>query len=149
MVDSSFEYTAWNNGNDVQSIKADTIASAIKIGAPVSWRKSMRGLRALDGVVTQVTDNEIMDAKAQVDASGIGAEPASCATVAGLKRLVQEGVITTADTVVGVLTGNLLKDPDVVVGYHTNTLDGIDSMRANAPAKTAADIESIRKLIHR
>ena len=141
-------YTAWTKGSDVQPIMADTIATAIKIGAPVSWRKSMRGLRALEGVVTQVSDNEIMDAKAQVDASGIGAEPASCATVAGLKRLIKEGVIAKNETVVGVLTGNLLKDPDVVVGYHTNTLEGIESARANAPAKAPADVEAIRRLIN-
>ena len=107
----------------------------------------MRGLRALNGVVTQVSDNEIMDAKAQIDAAGIGAEPASCATVAGLKRLLKEGVIAKHENVVGVLTGNLLKDPDIVVGYHTNTLDGITSNRANAPAKAPADVDAIRKLI--
>ena len=140
-------YAAWSSGNAVAPMTADTIATAIKIGAPVSWRKSLRGIRALDGVVTQVSDNEIMDAKAQVDASGIGAEPASCATVAGLKRLLKEGVISKDETIVGVLTGNLLKDPDVVVGYHTSALDGIDSARANAPAKAPADVDAIRKLI--
>jgi len=140
-------YEAWTSGNPVQPMTADTIATAIKIGAPISWRKSMRGIRALDGVVTQVNDDQIMDAKAQVDASGIGAEPASCATFAGLKRLVAEGVIGKNETVVGVLTGNLLKDPDVVVGYHTSTLDGIESARANAPVKAPADIEAIRQLI--
>jgi threonine synthase len=140
-------YRAWQSGEDVRPMKADTIATAIKIGAPISWRKSMRGLRALDGVVTQVTDNQIMDAKAQVDAAGIGAEPASCATVAGLKQLVAEGVIEANAHVVGVLTGNLLKDPDVVVGYHTGTLEGIESDRANAPVSAPADVEAIRALL--
>jgi threonine synthase len=140
-------YTAWSQHRDVVPIKADTIATAIKIGAPISWRKSLRGLRALDGVVAQVTDNEIMDAKAIVDASGIGAEPASCATVAGLQKLIQEGVIHPNERVVGVLTGNLLKDPDVVVGYHTGTLEGIDIHRANGPVVAPADIESIRALL--
>ena len=127
-------YRAWSTGTDVRPISADTIASAIKIGSPVSWRKSMRGLRALDGVVTEVDDNQIMDAKAWVDAAGIGAEPASCATLAGLKRLIDEGVIARGSTVAGVLTGHLLKDPDVVVGYHTGSLDGIEIHRANAPS---------------
>jgi threonine synthase len=140
-------YQAWKSGQDVTPMRADTIATAIKIGAPISWRKSMRGLRALDGVVTEVTDNQIMDAKAQVDAAGIGAEPASCATVAGLKRLMDEGVIEANAHVVGVLTGNLLKDPDVVVGYHTGTLNGIDSDRANAPVSAPADIDAIRALL--
>jgi threonine synthase len=140
-------YTAWTEKADVVPMRADTIATAIKIGAPISWRKSMRGLRALDGVVTQVTDNEIMDAKAIVDASGIGAEPASCATVAGLRKLVQEGVIRSDERVVGVLTGHLLKDPDVVVGYHTGKLDGIEIHRANGPVVAPADIDAIRVLL--
>ena len=140
-------YTAWTSGEALQPVRADTIATAIKIGAPVSWRKSMRGLTALDGVVTEVTDDEIMDAKATVDAAGIGAEPASCATVAGLKRLVSEGVIAADARVVGVLTGHLLKDPDVVVGYHTGELDGIHVRRANAPVSAEANIEAIRAIL--
>jgi len=140
-------YRAWTQDRDVEPITAATIATAIKIGAPVSWRKSVRGLRALDGVVTEVNDNEIMDAKALVDASGIGAEPASCATLAGLKRLVHEGVIDRDARVVGVLTGHLLKDPDVVVGYHTGSLDGIDTHRANAPVQAPADVDAIREIL--
>ena len=140
-------YKAWTSGTDCAPMKADTIATAIKIGAPVSWRKSMRGLKALDGVVTQVTDDEIMDAKAIVDAAGIGAEPASCATVAGLKRLVAEGVIPSDAHVVGILTGHLLKDPDVVVGYHTGKLEGIHAHHANAPIQAPADVEAIRAIL--
>jgi len=140
-------YRAWSTGTDVTPISADTIASAIKIGSPVSWRKSMRGLRALDGVVTEVDDNEIMDAKAWVDAAGIGAEPASCATLAGLKRLMEEGTIARGSAVAGVLTGHLLKDPDVVVGYHTGSLDGIEILRANAPIQAPADLQAIREIL--
>ena len=107
----------------------------------------MRGLRALDGVVTEVDDNQIMDAKAWVDAAGIGAEPASCATLAGLKRLMDEGVIARGCTVAGVLTGHLLKDPDVVVGYHTGSLDGIEIHRATAPIQAPADLQAIRDIL--
>jgi len=140
-------YRAWTSGNELQTMTADTIATAIKIGAPLSWRKSMRGLKALDGVVTEVTDNEIMDAKAIVDGAGIGAEPASCASVAGLRRLVSEGVIAPDSHVVGVLTGHMLKDADVVVGYHTGSLKGIDTARANAPIQAKADVEAIRAIL--
>jgi threonine synthase len=140
-------YTAWSTGQPVRPVRADTIATAIKIGAPISWRKSLRGLRTLDGVVTEVTDQEIMDAKALVDASGIGAEPASCATVAGLRRLVSEGVIPSNASVVGILTGHLLKDPDVVVGYHKSRLDGITSTHANPPLQCAADLDAIKALL--
>ena len=88
-----------------------------------------------------------MDAKARVDAAGIGAEPASCATVAGLQRLVSEGIIASDAHVVGILTGNLLKDPDVVVGYHTGSLEGIQIQRANAPLVAPADVDAIRALL--
>ena len=107
----------------------------------------MRGLHALKGVVTEVSDDQIMDAKAIVDAAGIGAEPASCATVAGIRRLVSEGVIKSDETVVGILTGHLLKDPKVVVNYHMNELSNINSKRANAPIRTSADIDEIRRII--
>jgi len=94
-----------------------------------------------------VSDDQIMDAKALIDAAGIGAEPASCATVAGIRRLVDEGVIEADERVVGILTGNLLKDPDVVVNYHAGELQGIESRRANAPISSSADIEEIRRII--
>jgi len=140
-------YTAWLGGEDVEPVKADTIATAIKIGNPVSWRKSMRGITALNGVVTEVTDDQIMDAKALVDAAGIGAEPASCATVAGIRRLVGEGVIGSDERVVGILTGNVLKDPDVVVNYHAGELEGIESRRVNSPISARADLDEIRRII--
>ena len=136
-------YTAFRTGQPVQPVEADTIATAIRIGNPVSWKKSLRGIEALDGIVEQVTDQEILDAKAQVDAAGIGAEPASCATVAGLRKLVASGTIDPDSRVCGVLTGHLLKDPDVVVGYHTGTLDGIDSNHANPPLSVPDDLDAI------
>ena len=88
-----------------------------------------------------------MDAKALVDAAGIGAEPASCATVAGAARLVAEGVIRPGDTVCGILTGNLLKDPDAVVGYHQGTLEGISPRHANRPVRAPADLDALIALL--
>ena len=88
-----------------------------------------------------------MDAKALVDAAGIGAEPASCATVAGIRRLVQEGVIGSDERVVGILTGNVLKDPDIVVNYHAGELEGIEARRVNAPISARADLDEIRRII--
>ncbi|TNE89779.1 MAG: threonine synthase [Deltaproteobacteria bacterium] len=125
-------------------VAAKTLATAIQIGNPVSWEKSWRGIRQLDGVVAQVSDQEILDAKAQVDAQGIGAEPASCATVAGIKKLVAEGVIAPDAHVVGILTGHLLKDPDIVVGYHQSTLEGFDSPYANAPTRIGATLADVK-----
>jgi threonine synthase len=140
-------YTAWTTGEDVFPMKADTLATAIKIGAPVSWRKSLRGLARTRGVVTEVTDQQILDAKAFVDAAGIGAEPASCATVAGLKRLVAEGVIRADERVVGVLTGHLLKDPDLVVGYHQGTLEGFTLSYRNAPVRIEPTLDAVRRAL--
>lgn len=136
-------YTAFSDGGDVRSMSANTLATAIQIGNPVSWRKSMRGVKATNGVVTQVSDQQILDAKAQVDRSGIGAEPASCATVAGLKRLVEEGVIGRDETVCGVLTGHVLKDPGIVVDYHRCQLDGIESTYPNQARSADATLESV------
>lgn len=143
-------YTAFMEGAPLRPVRAETVATAIQIGDPISWRKSLRGLRALDGVVTQVDDHAILDAKAVVDASGVGAEPASCATVAGVRRLVAEGVIRSTDEVVCILTGNLLKDPDVVVRYHRGELPGADPTRMNAPVRCQATVDAVRRaLAHR
>jgi len=103
-----------------------TLASAIKIGAPVSWRKALRAVHETGGSVLTVTEQEIADAKAMIGRDGIGCEPASATTVAGMRKLVADGVIKADETVVGVLTGHLLKDTDYVMGYHGNTLVGPD-----------------------
>ena len=142
--------TAWREGRDVEPlVGARTLATAIKIGAPVSWKKSLRGLAAVDGVVEDVTDQEIIDAKVRVDACGVGAEPASCATVAGLRKLVARGIVDPGASICGILTGHVLKDPDVVVRYHSGTLDEIESTSANAPIRVAADLDAILEAIER
>jgi threonine synthase len=141
-------YTAFHEDRDLVPVrKAETIATAIKIGNPLSWRKSLRGIRQTNGVVEQVSDQEIMDAKAHVDAAGMGAEPASCAGVAGAKKLVEQGVIRSDEQVVTILTGHLLKDPDAVVRYHSGQLDGIQSNFQNAPISTKSDLESVLRAI--
>ena len=124
-----------------------TLATAIKIGNPVSWRKSLRGIRQTDGVVEQVSDQEIFDAKAHVDAAGIGAEPASCASVAGTKKLVEQGVIGSGETVCCILTGHLLKDPDAAIGYHRGELEGIESRFANTPVSVPARLDDVLRAI--
>ena len=98
--------------------RASTIASAIEINRPVNLQKCLRALEWCDGVVREVTDQEILDAKAQVGAGGMGCEPASAASVAGAKRLVAEGVIRPDERVVCILTGHQLKDPTATVAYH-------------------------------
>lgn len=136
----------WKNHTPYAAVKnPETIATAIKIGNPVSWEKSIRGLQWCNGVVESVTEQEIMDAKAWVDLAGIGAEPASCCSVAGAKKLVDAGVIDPEATVVGILTGNVLKDPDAVIGYHKDELSayGIRGTFANKPLVIDPTVEAV------
>jgi threonine synthase len=100
----------------------ETLATAIRIGDPVSWPKALNEIRCSNGVVEKVTEQEIADAKAQIGLSGIGCEPASAATLAGIRKLRAAGTIAAGDDVVAVLTGNLLKDPDYIYRYHTGEL---------------------------
>lgn len=128
-------------------VRADTIATAIRIGNPANYPKAKRALAWTDGVVTAVDDQAIMDAKAQIDAAGIGCEPASAATVAGIRRLVDEGTIAPDADVTAVLTGHLLKDPDAVLNYHSDTLDGMTATFANTMHTIAPTLDALRALL--
>jgi threonine synthase len=99
-----------------------TLATAIKIGAPVSWKKASRAVRETGGQVITVSEQDIADAKAMIGRDGVGCEPASATTVAGIRKLVSDGLIKKDDSVVAVLTGHLLKDTDYVIKYHSHTL---------------------------
>lgn len=118
--------------------KADTIASAIEINRPVNLKKCLRALALCDGVVRQVSDQEILDAKAQVGAGGIGCEPASGASVAGARLLRREGVIGAGDRVVCILTGHVLKDPTATVAYHSTDQDLFNRVLGSRGVKTAS-----------
>lgn len=142
-------YTAFHQRRALVPVAAETLATAIRIGNPVSWQRSLRGLARVDGVVEQVTDQEIMDAKAAVDAAGIGAEPASCASVAGLQKLLKAKIIEPGARVCAVLTGHLLKDPGAVVDYHLGKLSGIESEagQRHAPVQVEGTIEAVRRAL--
>lgn len=99
-----------------------TLASAIKIGAPVSWKKASTAVNDTGGRVITVTEQEIADAKAMIGRDGIGCEPASATTVAGIRKLVKENQIKPDESVVAILTGHLLKDTDYVIKYHEQRL---------------------------
>ncbi|MGZ8796897.1 MAG: threonine synthase, partial [Thermoanaerobaculia bacterium] len=99
-------------------ITAETIASAIRIGDPVSYDRAVAAIRYTGGVVEEVTDAQIMSAKREIDAMGIGCEPASAATLAGVRKLRASGVMRKEDRVVSVLTGHLLKDTDAIMKSH-------------------------------
>lgn len=135
---------------------AFTMATAIKIGNPVSWPKAMRALRWSGGEVESVTEQEIADAKAVIGKDGIGCEPASAVTLAGIKKLVAAGTINPDEDVLALLTGHVLKDPDYTVNYHRSSLSYPDkngnkvelqSNYANAFTQVPADHEAILKAL--
>jgi len=139
-----------------------TLATAIKIGAPVSWKKALRAVLRSGGKVIAVSEQEIADAKAMIGRDGIGCEPGSATTVAGIKKLVAAGHIRADENVIAVLTGHMLKDPDYVSQYHRGTLgldsggtDGsapsrpIDGAFQNSPERVAANKGAILATLER
>jgi len=160
----------WNDGNvddtiideyyaelDKKGIRAVTLASAIEINRPVNLKKALRTLAVTSGVVREVTDEQIVDAKAMIGRAGIGCEPASAASVAGARKLREEGVIAADDTVVCVLTGHQLKDPNVTVNYHSAQGEAFraafdkygvkNAAFRNAPIKTRNDLNDILAVV--
>jgi len=147
---------AWNNGKVEQTIIDDyyadltardfsphTCASAIEISRPVNLKKCLRTIDICNGVVRAVTDEEICDAKAIIGKYGLGCEPASAATIAGLKHLRSEGVIEANERVACVLTGHPLKDPNVTVNYHKEK----QGKFSNPPIEAPNELNEIIKLI--
>lgn len=145
-------YKMWTQHTPFEAVKnPETIATAIKIGNPISWEKSLRAVKWSGGTVEEVTEQEIMDAKAKLDAAGIGAEPASCCSLAGAKKLADKGIIQPDEKVVGILTGNLLKDPDAVIGYHQDQLreKHIIGTYGNKPMLIPPTVEAVKQALHR
>jgi len=141
-------YRSYQNGlKSLEPVHAETIATAIKIGNPVNYRKAVRALHWTDGVVEEVSDQEIMDAKAQIDRTGIGCEPASACSVVGVRKLVEKGVIGRNETVVGILTGHVLKDADAVINYHSNQLDGIEAHYPNHLHQSEATVAALSEIL--
>jgi threonine synthase len=130
----------------------ETLATAIKIGDPVSWPKALKEVEESGGIVEKVSEQEIADAKAVIGKCGIGCEPASAATLAGIRKLTAAGTMRHDADVVAVLTGNLLKDPDYIYRYHTGQLDAPNGVRiqstfANGPVVVPNDPEKIAALL--
>ena len=146
-------YQLLQEGGDYRSVpEPETLATAIRIGDPVSWPKALREIRKLNGVVESVSEQEIADAKAQIGRAGIGCEPASAATLAGIRKLTAAGVISHDADVVAVLTGNLLKDPDYIFRYHTGQLTAPDKSKirpvfGNQPVLVPNDPGRIEELL--
>jgi threonine synthase len=125
-----------NCGKELIAVQAETLASAIRIGSPASWKKAVRVLEATGGTVEDVSDVEIAVAKAEIGGDGIGCEPASAVTLAGLKKLMKREFVRPHETVVLALTGHLLKDPDFTLRFHRDELFKITNQRERAILKT-------------
>jgi threonine synthase len=111
-----------HGGAQLIPMEADTLATAIRIGNPASWKKALRVVRATEGAVEQVSEVEIALAKAEIGSDGIGCEPASAVTLAGLKKLVKQGFAKPNQSVVLILTGHVLKDPEFTLKFHRGDL---------------------------
>ena len=127
-------------GKRLVSVQAETRATAVRIGNPASWKKAVHVLEATGGACEQVTEIEIAQAKAEIGAEGIGCEPASAVTLAGLKKLVKQGFVKPEESVVLVLTGNLLKDPDFTMGFHRG-----DLFQGSTDEAASAGLNSLRR----
>jgi threonine synthase len=135
---------------------ADTLATAIRIGNPASWKKAVRVLQATGGACEEVSEAEIALAKAEIGSDGIGCEPASAVTLAGLKKLVRSGFVKQHDTTVLVLTGHVLKDPDFTIAFHKGELfegtergeqTAILKAEQRAPIVLDANVDAVQRVL--
>ena len=146
-------YDLANQGGDFRPVeKPETLATAIRIGDPVSWPKALHEVRESNGVVEKVSELEIADAKAIIGRCGIGCEPASAATLAGIRKLIENRLMDRAADVVAVLTGNVLKDPDYIYRYHTGKLEDpagrpIEARFGNQPIVVPNDAGRIEQIL--
>src|SRR5580698_1576220 len=148
-----YEFSQRDGQGDFKPVaKPETLATAIRIGDPVSWPKAWHEVQTTHGVVEKVTEQQIADAKAQIGLCGIGCEPASAATLAGIRKLTAAGIIAPDADVVAGLTGNVLKDTDYIYRYHTNKLEAPDGRKiastfGNQPIVVPNDLERIANAI--
>jgi threonine synthase len=139
---------SFNSGFDsFAPVTAETVASAIKIGNPASFPRAKRSIAMTDGWVTTVDDDEIMDAKAAIDRTGIGCEPASAASLAGLRRLVRDGIVQPDATAIALLTGHVLKDVESIMSYHLTDVDGAPHEGSNRPLRVAAEFSALERAL--
>ena len=127
------------------AVRAETVATAIRIGNPASFERAVTSIRETDGVVLALSDAEILEAKAAVDRCGIGCEPASAAAVAGVRDLVRRGMMAPDAHAVAVLTGHILKDPGILLTYHRDT--DPPPAGANRPIEIAPELSAIERVL--
>ncbi len=129
-----------------QPVEAHTVASAIAIGDPISYPRARRVIQRTEGIVLAVSDAALLASKAQIDRAGIGCEPASAATLAGLRALIADGLLSPKASVLAILTGNLMKDAEVIAAYHQPDPQG-ERPGANPPVTIDPTIEAVRAIL--
>jgi len=133
---------------EVEPISATTtLASAIQIGAPVSSKRALRAIEALDGLVEQASEQELADAAARADLSGAFACPHTGVALAALEKLAARGVVRRDDRVVVISTAHGLKFSDFKVGYHEGTLPGLRPALRNPPVKLPATLAAVQEAV--
>jgi threonine synthase len=146
-----------NAGEKLIPVHAETMATAIRIGNPASWKKALRVITESEGTVEQVSEIEIALAKAEIGAEGVGCEPASAVTLAGLKKLVKQGFVKPNESVVLILTGHVLKDADFTLKFHRGDLfEGMPQeaesrtlkSHQRAPLILEPSVEAVVELLH-
>ncbi|MGE0454050.1 MAG: threonine synthase [Vicinamibacteria bacterium] len=126
-------------------VRAETVATAIRIGNPASHERARRAILETRGVVASVSDREILEAKAAIDRAGLGCEPASAATLAGLRKLRAAGVVRPGQSAVAILTGHLLKDPQTVIDWHMAA--GRAGRGRNRPVEIEARVSAVERVL--
>ena len=126
---------------------AETLASAIQIGAPVSAARALRALAALDGLVEQATEQELADACARADRAGLFTCPHTGVALAAVEKLASRGTIRRGERVVVISTAHGLKFSDFKVGYHEGTLPGLSSPLRNPGVKLPATLGAVQDAI--
>lgn len=131
-----------------EPVKAEkTYASAIQIGDPVSLEKAVSTLKKFDGIVEQATEQELADACARGDKTGMYTCPHTGVALAALFKLVDRGVITSSDRVVVISTAHGLKFSRFKLDYHEGALPNVENRYANLPIEMSADIGAVRKVL--
>jgi threonine synthase len=131
-----------------ETIRADsTLASAIQIGNPVSYRRAVRALKAFDGVVEEATESELANAAAQADREGAFCCPQTGVALAAAIKLARRGVIAKGSDVVVVSTAHGLKFSSFKQGYHQGTLADVRSDHANLPLEISASVDAVKKAL--
>jgi threonine synthase len=144
-------YESYKNGfkDKVTMTAQDTLANAIRIGDPVSYVKAVKAVQETDGIVEQASEDELADASAHADLTGMFTCPHTGVALAVLTKLIKKGVIKSSDKTVVISTAHGLKFTDFKVGYHEKTLADVNSHYANPAVHLPADANAVKDEIAR